>query len=278
MSPDPLRLDSYSGKSYLDNYLDQYRLSPNEFPTNPLLGGMEGGYAPSGTSFEGPVIHNPRSYNSGLREEYIYATRERQTLGEAFASGFLYLGDTLNSASGYVIDRMSDVGGWWKGIKADSFGFGESLGPLSNGAETVNPVYKGYLDYAANKIQSSDELPTLKEAYSRIPTQMLNARGLYSGLEFGGKVLNGVTGGLDVAEAIHDEGGKPGAKTITAVSKSVAQTTLGYVAGAGIAQLLGAGLGALGVSVGAPVVIVGGGVGLLVAYGSGRALDYLAGK
>lgn len=181
-------------------------------------------------------------------------------------------GDSLNRGSEKVLDSLSDVGGWWKGVKQDFQSSVDSIGFTSSLAASPDAIHSAYPKAVGRVIASADDVP-LSEGLKRVPSGLPSGSLVSRSLGVAGSVVDGVTGSLDVLEALHDEGGKPGKKTMKTITKSAIQIGSGTAIGAAVAT----GLATAGVAVAGAPLILGIAAGAGASYLVSKGLDYIFG-
>lgn len=226
---------------------------------------MQTGYLSFDAS-EGPVIRNPTpDFSSSYFNSSPYE--------EAHSSFWSNIGQSVTDTSDYIVGGLADIGGWWKGVKNSAEGGIDDVRTMAGIATSPDSLYSSYGSKVTGIIAEADGIP-FEEAASRVPHGIRYQSGFSNAMGKIGSGVEALTGSLDVLEALHDEGGKAGSKTIKAVSKSVAQTSIGYLSGVGIGTIVaGAGIGFAG----APLLI-GIAAGAGISWGVGKALDYLSGE
>jgi hypothetical protein len=213
----------------------------------------------------GPYIqsYRPPEPEKASKAFFIKPVTPFHTLNTAFA-----VSQYMEKPSAYLLDRFSDLGGWWKETKNSGT---ELLGHAANLVSAPTDIQKGYLEGVAAVISKND-LGEIDMDWGRsvTPTALKTQSYLRQGLGHVGTAMNSTLGVLDFAEAYHDEG-RFGPKTATQLTK----TTLQGIAG-GVSFGIGAGLAvAGGAVVGAPLIA---GVALAAgsAYVVGKGFDYIA--
>ncbi|MCI5065137.1 hypothetical protein MRY87_05395 [bacterium] len=220
---------------------------------------------------EGPVIRAaPESYSVGYHSAPSESLSSR--IYGAASSGM----EALESGSAYVLDRFSDLGGWWKEQKS-SLNL-SSIDVVAGATTAPDEIFTEYLPAVAKKIDGKSVLfsatDSAKIDVSRVPKALDYRTPFSQAVSKVGAVGNSVLGVLDLAEAVHDEGGKPGKKTILTASKSVLQGVAASAAGYGVASLAAMGGGML---LGAPL-FAGAAAVAATGYGVGLAFDWMLGE
>lgn len=208
-----------------------------------------------------PEIRNPRT-NWSARPAYP----------EERSSAWWNTLNSINRGADSILSGLSDIGGWWKGVKQGASDDIDYLSTTGSLAASPDDIYSHYVRGVGIEIAKADSIP-FEEGVGRVPSALKYHSGLSGALSIAGGLIEGTTGSLDMLEALHEEGGKPGAKTMKAMSKSVAKTSLSFLAGAGVYY----GVAATGVAIaGAPIALgIAGGAAL--GWGIGKGIDWLAG-
>ena len=187
-------------------------------------------------------------------------------------ASFEMKGSAIEDASQKVLDTMVDIGGWWKGVKGET----EKELSLATTATAIatspEGAYGSYMQGAGLAIAKSDGV-SMREGLARVPKSLSQSSRFSRNMGRVGAFVDATTGALDVMEALHDEGGKPGQKTLRTTAKTVAQVTLAGAA----ANAVFVGVGALGLGIAGAPLLLGTIAAAGIGYGVGKALDWWAG-
>ena len=206
--------------------------------------------------------------SSGVSSSGIGDYSYSRSFQDSTLSGVRQFGEDLNTGSQAIIDKMVDIGGWWKDFKGNT----EQVEFTAGLASAPGALQSGYNTKVGSIIAQADNIP-LSEGISRVPTALTKTSFLRKSLGFIGSAADAATGSLDVLEALHDENGKPGKKTMKKITKSVLQVGGGMLA----AKVVGGALVGAGVTVAGAPLIAGTAALVGTGYLINKGLSYIFG-